>query len=575
MDCRKMVLDFTMFISPHNSLDFEPFSRFGSYLSFGRLTEHRHPVLGAGFYLKHHHGVQFPVRQIALILVNGSEPLSEWDEARLVLRPPMGSGRVEIIFDGTDAIRIRGENANLQLRFPPAYHASMYPTHNGGWEVNSTGTASKLLIRAITGRVDALTHWEGDRSRHLEAHFSPEAKGNLWESVLDHFHGTWTPRPSLPFDEVEAATRNEFSNWLRLCPSVPTDLADAKCRAAYVNWASTVRPHGHFRRHAMLMSKNHMDNVWSWDHAFNAMAHMQGMPEFAWDQMMIMADRQDKHGAFPDAQNDGFAHFSFCKPPIHGWALNKLRQLRPDFFDTNRLREALSWLEPWTRWWLNYRVWQNSDLPYYLHGNDSGWDNSTFFLRGVPVLTPDLPCFLVLQCRELESLHRLLGQDLDAAFWSNQADRLRGALLAELWNGNRFVAKHLPSGEFIEADTLIEIIPIVLGSELPEEIAAKLVHRLERYLTPHGLATEWPESKHYTPNGYWRGPIWAPSTYLIVDGLRRAGKVSLGDDIARRFCSLCAQSGFAENFDAISGEPLRDKAYTWTSSVFLLLASGR
>jgi hypothetical protein len=42
--------------------------------------------------------------------------------------------------------------------------------------------------------------------------------------------------------------------------------------------------------------------------------------------------------------------------------------------------------------------------------------------------------------------------------------------------------------------------------------------------------------------------------------------------VARRFCETCRTSGFAENFDAITGAPLRDKAYTWTASVFLLLA---
>ena len=31
-------------------------------------------------------------------------------------------------------------------------------------------------------------------------------------------------------------------------------------------------------------------------------------------------------------------------------------------------------------------------------------------------------------------------------------------------------------------------------------------------------------------------------------------------------------SGFAENFDAVSGEGLRDRAYTWTASAFLAMA---
>jgi len=32
------------------------------------------------------------------------------------------------------------------------------------------------------------------------------------------------------------------------------------------------------------------------------------------------------------------------------------------------------------------------------------------------------------------------------------------------------------------------------------------------------------------------------------------------------------RSGFAENFDALTGDGLRDRAYTWTASVYLLLA---
>jgi glycogen debranching enzyme len=60
---------------------------------------------------------------------------------------------------------------------------------------------------------------------------------------------------------------------------------------------------------------------------------------------------------------------------------------------------------------------------------------------------------------------------------------------------------------------------------------------------------------------------------IIVDGLLRGGREQLARDIARRFCSMVARSGMAENFDALSGDGLRDRAYTWTASVFLVLAS--
>ena len=100
-----------------------------------------------------------------------------------------------------------------------------------------------------------------------------------------------------------------------------------------------------------------------------------------------------------------------------------------------------------------------------------------------------------------------------------------------------------------------------------------MVARLAEHLTEHGLATEPPTSQAYEPDGYWRGPIWAPSTALLVDGLRRSGHDELSDLVSDRFRALCERSGFAENFDAVSGQGLRDRAYTWTAAVYLVLAA--
>jgi glycogen debranching enzyme len=116
-------------------------------------------------------------------------------------------------------------------------------------------------------------------------------------------------------------------------------------------------------------------------------------------------------------------------------------------------------------------------------------------------------------------------------------------------------------------------MPIVLGTSLPGAVTDALATGIEEHLTTHGLATEPVGSPHYNADGYWRGPIWAPSTVLIEDGLRRAGHVRLADDISHRFRALCEKSGFAENFDAETGTGLRDRAYTWTASSYLILAA--
>jgi glycogen debranching enzyme len=117
-------------------------------------------------------------------------------------------------------------------------------------------------------------------------------------------------------------------------------------------------------------------------------------------------------------------------------------------------------------------------------------------------------------------------------------------------------------------------MPMLLGDRLPPLIRRALVEgfRTSGLLTTWGIATEAPGSPLHESDGYWRGPIWAPTTLLVIDGLRACGELRLARDIAGRFLELCRCSGFAENFEAVTGRPLRDPAYTWTASTFLTLA---
>jgi glycogen debranching enzyme len=103
-------------------------------------------------------------------------------------------------------------------------------------------------------------------------------------------------------------------------------------------------------------------------------------------------------------------------------------------------------------------------------------------------------------------------------------------------------------------------------------VADALAADIHKHLTEWGPATQLPGTDEYEDDGYWRGPIWAPSTVIIEDGLRTSGNIELADTVSSRFRRLCETSGFAENFDALTGAGLRDRAYTWTASAYLLLA---
>jgi glycogen debranching enzyme len=163
----------------------------------------------------------------------------------------------------------------------------------------------------------------------------------------------------------------------------------------------------------------------------------------------------------------------------------------------------------------------------------------------------------------------------EAAQWKVKADSLLKKLFGLCWKEDRFVALRSHTHDYRpDPSSLQTHIPVVLGEYLGKDkmdIEAGVLKN--RFLTEYGLATEAPDSPRYESDGYWRGPIWAPSTYLIVDGLRRGGYPELAEDIARRYINLSANvaRGNYENFNALTGKGFRAPGYTWSASVYMVL----
>ena len=487
------------------------------------------------------------------------------------------SGEIALVYQNADTIRLRGTGPGLRIAAAAATLTPFGGTYlyrdpiDGAHVFTSYETGRRYRVTVLTGGLASTSGVEslGEDRRHLDL-----PAGSPWEIAIEEYATARAPyRAVAPFDQVAQQARATFDAFAdAVAPWRSPDTPAAEL-AAYVLWSATVSPGGFLGRPAVLMSKHWMDKVWSWDHCFNAIALAAGDPELAWHQFQLPFDHQDPTGALPDSVAHSEVLYNFVKPPIHGWALGQVRDRLGTPLDRSRLAEAYERLSRWTEFWLTRRRAPGRDLPHYQHGNDSGWDNSTTFDHGKVLETADLAAFLVGQLRELARLATELGDPPAATRWNNTADQVRAALLDQLWNGTRFVARVAASGPDTASASLLDLMPIALGAELPTEIRDHLVTALKSHLTAHGLATEPVDSPHYAADGYWRGPIWAPATILIEDGLRRAGCADLADEISRRFRALCEKSGFAENFDAETGAGLRDRAYTWTAAGYLILAA--
>ncbi len=482
-------------------------------------------------------------------------------------------GNVLICFADNSTILMRGEGEKLSLRLSFENRAYIYESGPGHSEIEGVCGQLGLRFRAglLLGKMSMLQNWDGTGAEYSSIEFSPT--GGCFSAAFQELTaGRKKDLTQYDYVSCRDQARQDFEKFLRKMPSVPEPYLKAKELAAYVLWESIVEPTGILGREAILMSKNWMCNIWSWDHCFNAIALSYHDPGLAWEQFMLMFDFQDKAGVIPDCVNNACASYTFVKPPIHGWALSKIMQNMK--LSIEQLEEAYLKLSLWTNWWLDYRDHDQDGLCEYFHGNDSGWDNSTAFINSPAVEIPDLAAFLILQMKELSSLARNLKKFSQAEEWEKKANTMLDTMCSLCFKSGVPSARQAYTHQEVPNDSLILYLPVILGKLLPANILSGLLNTLKskRFYTSHGFATESPQSPFYQSDGYWRGPIWAPSSMLIIDGLYRSGEKGLAVEAASRFVEMVAQNGFAENFDALTGEGLRDRAYTWTASVFLILA---
>ena len=438
--------------------------------------------------------------------------------------------------------------------------------------VNCFNGNSRYMLRAGEGTITLDQKWSVSTAEYCRLLLGA-GTGEKYTVTLEENFEDWMDRGlDYDYEEVVNNSLHQFMEFYRSMPTVPAEYEEAALVAAYVDWASIVSPCGVLQRESMFMSKNWMCNVWSWDHCFNAMALAYNNPKEAWDQFMVMFDFQKESGNIPDSVNDAVVINNYCKPPIHGWTLKKLMKIMD--LSKEQLLEAYEKLSRWTNWWLNCRDENGDGLCEYTHGNDSGWDNATAFSQLPPVTLPDLNAFLVLQMDVLADVAEKLGYMSDVDMWKTRSERMMQRMLDVLFRDDRPAALAGFDMKQVETDSLILYLPIILGDKLPEKIRRNMTESIksEKFNTKYGLATESIKSSAYEADGYWRGPIWAPSTMIILDGMRECGENEFVQEITHKFCRMVQKSGCAENFDALTGCGLRDRAYTWTASVILVMA---
>ena len=375
------------------------------------------------------------------------------------------------------------------------------------------------------------------------------------------------PVPS--FDQCVAERRAEYEAFLAEMPAPLPGDEQLMQLAAYGLWSAMAFARGNYTRDSMLVSKNYMCGMWSWDHCFAAMALATISPARAWDQLMCMFDLQREDGRIADCVEAVKMEWGYVKPPIHGLTLHYLREHME--ITLQQRQEAYEKLSRWVMFWINTRDLNGDGLPQYLHGNDSGWDNNTVFDRPGNIQSAELPAYLIQLIDELIPLAQELEPEM-APVWAGRAQRLKEAMLSQLFVNDLPIARLADTHEQVGRFSPLPYMSFSLGMELPENIRKAMLARLKdpNFLTPYGIASEALNSPYYQLDGYSRGSIWSYGQFIPVIGLLKMGEISEAKRIMHGFLACCRKGGFSECFCSKDGQGQRDRFLNWSVCVYVM-----
>jgi len=540
-----------------------PFSRFGSYLVVSKdndrlfIRDVRGGDLSSGRLV-----------ELSFFDVENNKLNMKLESEETLLRFSNDESKVEICFDSEDTVRVRGNNCIVRLDYVLKSYDHLNQHSINKFELHSYSEEVKVMTTVLKG--DSKVNLEWDKTKTKSGTLTVS---NNFEIAFSSYVDINKCDYDLSFDEIVKREKQFYNKWAAKTLNNENDkFIYSQKLATYITFSSVVKPEGLLKKYSMYMSNNWMTNIWSWDNCFNGLALASNQPELGFDQLMVFADYQLESGVLPDFMNNRSVSYSCAKPPIYGWAYTLMMELNDYYKEKKQIEPIYKMMKKQIEYWENHRT-NKFGLPFYNHGNDSGMDNSTIFNKGCPVVSPDLLSYMILQYEALEKLANFLEISNQ---WLEKADRLQEKLINELYDGREFFSRDGMTNKRIESNSsLITLMPITIGHRLERDVLDNIINKLtsDDYYTEFGFATESINSEYYLSNGYWRGPIWAPTMLLIIDGLKRSGYKDVAIQAARRFCNATLVGGMAENFDAKTAQGLVDPAFTWTSSTYLILSN--
>lgn len=352
---------------------------------------------------------------------------------------------------------------------------------------------------------------------------------------------------------------------------------------SYYGWDGTsgVNPAwaGRVDAHDVLIMPDKWEFPWlaSWDSAFHAVTATLADPTLAEDQLrFILSDRwQQPDGHIPCGE---WVMDLEC-PPIFAWAVWRVYEAS---HDTDFLAQVYPGLQANYDYW-----WQNNQIGDGLFaGGFLGMDNLP---RGGGQPQADATAWMAFFARDMANIaSELHDPQTSARYWLDRG-QIQDAINDHLWDEDSgFYYDMAAADRLMSQKSYSGLIPLIAGAVPPARVPRVLeaLRDESQFMSVGGIRSLSADSALYTPgsagkgvNSNWRGPVWLPINYLLVQELTEIDP-GLASDLRGRLVTMVERDWqltgrFHEFFDGQTGEGLgADEQAGWTALVANLIREG-
>lgn len=387
-----------------------------------------------------------------------------------------------------------------------------------------------------------------------------------------------------PWSETIERAERKWRDWFDAVPKVAPEYETQYYWAWWCLRSGLISPRFYTTRESMAPSKTYYVGVWQWDSFFHALAYRHVNKKLAQDHIRIVLDHQRADGMIPDAIHDEGAVFEFplpqtlvnmevTKPPLIAWTALKLFD---QFGDIDFLQEIYEPIVRWNQWWFDKNDDDGDGIVQYNHPY-MGSDDSPLWDEGMPVESPDINTYLVLQMDALARIAEIIGEVQDAPMWRKRADDLAQRIIDHFWDKEAGLFWALKDHKPIRTFTLFNLYPLLTG-RMPEPIEKRLIEHLTspaEFWTKYPLPTVSASDPKFDADQMWRGPTWVNVNYLFIEGLEKCGYPELARELLERTLQVVQlHPDIYEYYNPLTGmnPPKAAGIFGWTSAVFVDLA---